>query len=87
MLWIGSQQYDNGKYKRINLSYLIDYYKKMTDADQKYFLDNNFIDKLAGSDQLRKQIIAGKSEEEIRETWNPGLEKFMMTRKKYLIYE
>ena len=75
------------KDKRINLSYLIDYYKKMTDADQKYFLDNNFIDKLAGSDQLRKQIIAGKSEEEIRETWNPGLEKFMMTRKKYLIYE
>jgi uncharacterized protein YbbC (DUF1343 family) len=75
------------KDKRINLSYLIDYYKKMTDADQKYFLDNNFIDKLAGSDQLRKQIIAGKSEEEIRETWKPGLEKFMMTRKKYLIYE
>ncbi|MBK7633504.1 MAG: DUF1343 domain-containing protein [Saprospiraceae bacterium] len=75
------------KDKRINLSYLIDYHKKMKSANQKFFLDNNFIDKLAGSDQLRKQIIAGKSEEEIRMTWKPGLEKFMKVRQKYLIYQ
>ena len=75
------------KDKRINLSYLIDYHKKMKSANQKFFLDNNFIDKLAGSDQLRKQILAGKSEEEIRMTWKPGLEKFMKVRQKYLIYQ
>lgn len=75
------------KDKRINLSYLIDYHNKMKSANQKFFLDNNFIDKLAGSDQLRKQIIAGKSEEEIRMTWKPGLEKFMKVRQKYLIYQ
>ncbi len=73
--------------KRINLSYLIDYYKKMTNIGEKFFLDNNFIDKLAGSDQLRKQIIAGKSEAEIRETWKDGLEKFKQIRSKYLIYK
>lgn len=75
------------KDKRINLSYLIDYHKKMKSANQKFFLDNNFIDKLAGSDQLRKQILAGKSEEEIRMTWKPGLEKFMKVRQKYLLYQ
>ncbi|MFZ1457339.1 MAG: DUF1343 domain-containing protein [Saprospiraceae bacterium] len=75
------------KDKRINLSYLIDYHNKMKSANQKFFLDNNFIDKLAGSDQLRKQILAGKSEEEIRMTWKPGLEKFMKVRQKYLIYQ
>ena len=34
-----------------------------------------FIDKLAGTDTLRKQIEAGWSEEQIRESWEPGLEK------------
>lgn len=75
------------KDKRINLSYLIDYNNKMKSANQKFFLDNNFIDKLAGSDKLRKQILAGKSEEEIRSTWKQGLEKFMQVRQKYLIYQ
>jgi uncharacterized protein YbbC (DUF1343 family) len=75
------------KEKRINLSYLIDYHNKMKSANQKFFLDNNFIDKLAGSDKLRKQILAGKSEEEIRSTWKQGLEKFMQVRQKYLIYQ
>lgn len=72
--------------KKINLSYLIDYHKRMTAINEKFFLDNNFIDKLAGSDQLRKQILAGKSESDIRATWQDGLEKFRKTRSKYLIY-
>lgn len=73
--------------KKIDLSYLLDYYKKMTDLNEKFFLDNNFIDKLAGSDQLRKQILAGKNEREIKETWQPGLEAFHKIRSKYLIYK
>jgi len=73
--------------KKIDLSYLLEYYKKMTDLNEKFFLDNNFIDKLAGSDQLRKQILAGKNEQEIKETWKPGLEVFHKIRAKYLIYK
>ncbi|MBK7806320.1 MAG: DUF1343 domain-containing protein [Saprospiraceae bacterium] len=73
--------------KKIDLSYLLEYYKKMTDLNEKFFLDNNFIDKLAGSDQLRKQILAGKNEQEIKETWKPGLEAFHKIRAKYLIYK
>jgi len=42
---------------------------------------------LAGSDQLRKQLIAGKSETEIRESWQADLAAFKGMRRKYLIYE
>lgn len=73
--------------KKINLSYLLDYHQKMNAQGEKYFLDNNFIDKLAGSDQLRKQILAGNTENEIRQTWQQGLTEFRKTRAKYLIYK
>ena len=72
--------------KKIDISYLIDYHNKMTSIGEKYFLDNLFIDKLAGTDLLRKQIEAGKSESEIRKTWQSGLESFKKIRIKYLLY-
>lgn len=71
---------------KLDLSYLIRYHQQMKAVGEKYFLDNHFIDKLAGSDKLRKQITAGKTEEEIRATWAPGLEKFQKIRVKYLLY-
>ncbi|MFZ1748671.1 MAG: DUF1343 domain-containing protein, partial [Saprospiraceae bacterium] len=73
--------------KTIDLSYVIDFHKKMNDVNEKYFLDNNFFDKLAGGDHMRKQIIAGKSEKEIKSTWKEGLLAFGKTRDKYLIYK
>jgi uncharacterized protein YbbC (DUF1343 family) len=71
---------------KIDLSYLINYHDKMKKINEKYFLDNNFLDKLAGSDILRNQILQGKSEAEIRATWQPGLVEFKKTRQKYLLY-
>jgi uncharacterized protein YbbC (DUF1343 family) len=35
---------------------------------------------------LRKQIEAGKSEEEIRKSWEPALSRYKEMRKKYLLY-
>lgn len=72
--------------KQLNISYLIDFYKNYPDQS-KYFLSNNFIDKLAGTDQLRLMILAGKSESEIRATWQADLEKYKAMRLKYLLYE
>ena len=66
----------------IDLSWLIDAYRTMNRSD--FFLP--FFDKLAGTDALRKQIEAGWSEEQIRESWKPQLEKFRQMRKKYLLY-
>lgn len=45
-----------------------------------------FFDQLAGTPQLRTDIQAGKSEKEIRATWQHDLTAFKKTRKKYLLY-
>ncbi len=53
---------------------------------QKEEFFNNFFSRLAGTDELKQQIIAGWSENEIRATWQSGLEAFRQMRKPYLIY-
>ncbi len=72
--------------KTIDLSYTIDMYQLMKEVNEEYFLKSNFIDKLAGTDALRNQIIQGLSAEDIKKTWQKGLSDFEITRKKYLIY-
>jgi uncharacterized protein YbbC (DUF1343 family) len=72
---------------QLNIAYLISYYKKCKEKGIPFFLENKFIDKLAGTSKLREQIIAGKSEKEIRATWKSDLDQFNITRKKYLIYQ
>lgn len=69
----------------INLSYILDAYKKYP-YKKKFFLKNKFIDKLAGSDHLRKQIRAGKSAKTIKKSWQKGLNHFKAIRQNYLIY-
>lgn len=49
-------------------------------------LFNAFFDKLAGTDQLRKQLLSGKKASEIRESWRSDLEKYARIRNKYLLY-
>ena len=44
------------------------------------------IDRLYGSDTLRKSIDSGAPVQEIVDSWQPGLESFVSLRKKYLIY-
>ncbi len=72
--------------KEINLSYLLDYYQKMKAAGETYFLENRFIDKLAGTDQLRIMILEGKNAAEIKASWQGDLRNFRDVRKKYLLY-
>lgn len=69
---------------KINLFWLINLYQNDT-AKSVFF--NNFFDKLAGTDQLRKQIINNLSEEEIRKSWQPKLKAYRQMRSKYLLYE
>lgn len=72
---------------RINLQWLITAYKNNT--KQPFWTYNGkklWIDQLAGTDELRKQIEAGKTEEQIRATWKADLEQFKHVRKKYLLY-
>jgi len=70
--------------RNINLSWLIGSYEIMN-RQGKFF--NNYFKKLAGTSDLQQQIENGISEEEIRKSWQPGLEKFKITRSKYLLYD
>jgi uncharacterized protein YbbC (DUF1343 family) len=69
--------------ERINITYLQSAYKSSGLKD-KFF--NDFFVKLAGTENLQKQIMAGKTEKEIRASWKPGIDKFKKIRKKYLLY-
>ena len=88
---LGKYDTDNlRKKKQINLQWLIELYREYPDKER--FFDasqskqiGNF-DKLAGNSILRKQIIAGVSEIEIRNSWEPALSAFKSKRLKYLIY-
>lgn len=68
---------------QLNLAWLLELYKAFPDK-QHFF--NAYFTKLAGTDQLQKQIAAGKTEKQIRAAWQPGLEKFKLMRSKYLLY-
>lgn len=71
---------------QLDLSHLINFYKDLN-LGEAFFLKNKFIDKLAGTDQLRKQLLAGLGEEEIRFSWQADLEHFKKIRLKYLMYD
>lgn len=72
--------------KKLDLSYLIEFYQQLNKG-KDFFLSNNFIDLLAGTDQLRLMILEGKTEEEIRESWKAELKAFKEKRKLYLLYK
>ena len=69
---------------RINLEWLIDAYVNYPDKNNFF---TSYFDVLAAGPLLREQIQKGMSAEEIRATWNDGLEKFGKIREKYLLYE
>jgi uncharacterized protein YbbC (DUF1343 family) len=80
------QEQDIFREKEINLSYLLEYYQKMKETGETYFLENRFIDKLAGTDELRLMILEGKNAAEIKASWQEDLRNFKDLRKKYLLY-
>lgn len=68
---------------QIDLTPLLTFYAQAPDKERFF---TPFFDKLAGGDQLRKQIVAGMTEAQIRESWAPGLKQFASMRKAYLLY-
>lgn len=78
---------------KVQLKWLMEAYKFFPQKDSFWLKpksgkeEDYFFNKLAGNSTLRQQIIAGKSETEIRKSWEPALSKFKAIRKKYLLYE
>ena len=85
---------DEIKSSGINVGYLVraynayketgrqEYFWGEPDAEGKYW-----IDKLSGSDGLRKMVDEGKSAEEIKASWQSDINRFKEARKPYLLYE
>jgi len=67
------------------LKYFLEFYHKY--QNEKDFLTRErWLNLLAGTDDLIKQIREGKTEAEILESWKPELDKYKQLRKKYLLY-
>jgi uncharacterized protein YbbC (DUF1343 family) len=71
--------------QKFTLKYLLDFYNKSPNK-AGFFSNPSFFDKLAGTDVLRKQIVAGWSEERIRASWQAELAAYKKMRHKYLLY-
>jgi len=77
--------------RQINLKWLMEMYKaypnkeKFFDRTQSNQMGD--FDQLAGTRLLKQQIISGKSEKEIRDSWEPALSEFKKLRAKYLLYK
>ncbi|MEY2922916.1 MAG: hypothetical protein RL108_1542 [Bacteroidota bacterium] len=71
------------KVKQLELKWLLKAYNSTSDKS-KFF--NDFFTKLAGTKKLQQQIESGVSENEIRKSWEKGLNDFKKLREKYLIY-
>jgi uncharacterized protein YbbC (DUF1343 family) len=65
------------------LEWLIETYEAFPDKE-KFF--NAYFDTLAGTAGLRKMIISGKLQDEIRDSWEPGIRQFLKVRERYLLY-
>ena len=70
----------------IDLGPLLDSYAELTAKGVEFFTRPEHFDLLAGSDQLRKQIVAGASEETIRASWEADLAAYRELREQYLLY-
>ena len=78
---------------KIQLKWLIEAYQLFPEKDNFFLkpksgrMEESYITKLAGNSDLWQQIANGKTEEEIRKSWDPTLNVFKQIRKKYLLYE
>ena len=83
ILCYGKNLAETKRLEKINLKYIIDAFNESTKKGEFF---NSYFVKLAGVKELKKQIINGIPENEIRKSWKKDLDKFKLMRKKYLIY-
>ena len=77
-----AHRYRNNEQK-LNLSWILDARKRL-ENDEKFF--NNYFIKLAGVSDLQQKINSGLTEDEIRSSWQTGIDNYLKIREKYLIY-
>ncbi len=73
-----------GRLSGFRLDYLLNAHRQLGNG---FITSVSFFDRLAGTDQLRKLITEGKSQTEIRSSWQEDLAAYRQKRQKYLIYK
>ncbi len=78
---------------RVQIKWLLEAYRLFPDKNSFFILpktgkaEDCFFNKLAGNSTFMQQVKDGKTEEEIRKSWEPALSNFKAIRKKYLLYK
>jgi len=70
----------------INLGWIFEA-KKLLGDSLPFINQPSFFDRLAGTSELRKQIVEGWSIKDIRASWKPEIQEFRKIRAKYLLYD
>ncbi|MFY8273052.1 exo-beta-N-acetylmuramidase NamZ domain-containing protein [Pseudoalteromonas sp. SSDWG2] len=74
------------KVRGLDLGWLIAAHERFKMRNMTFFTSADFMDKLAGTDALRTAIESGKSEHDIKQTWQADLDEFKARRAPYLLY-
>lgn len=70
----------------INIEILVDVAQRSQAAGVKLITRPDFFDLLAGGDALRKQLEAGATARQIRDSWQDDLDEYLRMRARYLLY-
>ena len=70
---------------QFTLKYFIDFYHFFKNPGE-FWSSEKWIGQLSGDPNFFKQINDGLTEQEIRKSWQPDLDKYKIMRKKYLLY-
>jgi uncharacterized protein YbbC (DUF1343 family) len=71
----------------LSVRFVADFFERLGRDEQAFFTRARWFDLLAGTDVLRKQIVAGLTDNEIRASWQTELEAYRKKRARYLLYD
>ncbi len=71
---------------KFTLKYIIKYNQALRYKGVKMITNPRWFNLLAGNDKLLSQIRQGKTEAQIKKSWQKDLEEYKQLRKKYLLY-
>lgn len=76
--------------KGFSLKYVLELYRcyrtSVPNPEKEFFTRPRWFDLLMGTNQVRQDILKGKTEEEIRAAWQKDLADYKAIRQKYLLY-
>lgn len=70
----------------LDIALLVQAFEAFREAGEPFFTHPDFMDKLAGTDALRKSVEAGEDAVSIRAGWQKDLDTFRARREPYLLY-